>query len=229
MAKVYVAINIKKAGDTLLHPIVEIGVAIGTKNEKPVVKKRWSIECNAKTEQAVLEPLHDLWQIEYKDRRDHFQREFWQKEAPSLWDDIQNDPATRPAHKVYPEIAEYLSELYSQHADQEVVWLSGNPAFDLGHLDFWLIGSGARLAGCAVDAKLNQVSNPHERLKGMSSYQIEEVQKVREEAAKKAAWCKGRSDSDAEWLLLTQLAIDEVAGRYALGPNRTVSLVKPDA
>lgn len=222
---VYVAIEVKKTGRSLLHPLVEVAFAEGRDDGKPIKKTRWSIRCTPESEQRIHGQMADQWQNDYKEDRDQYQAVFWDLNK-SLWSEIQADQETKPASVIYPLIADYLEDLYDRYDETtHIVWLSTNPLVDIAHLDFWLLSSGARFMGCRIDSvsgKANAVQNPIERIAGLASYQVQEVMKLRDETVKKAEWKLGRSETQAEFTLFTQFAIDQVTSRYgttAAGPT----------
>ncbi len=150
---VYMGVCARRIGPSYLHPIVEIGIAYGTKKED-IVRKHWLVKCNDETEDALINQMADSWQQEYNESR---------------WDyDQDEDTAAKakPAKVVYTEVADVLNEVTTSDDNRTVVVLHGDVA-EIAHLDFWLLTTGNRFLGCGYDVngKELRVENPHTNLR----------------------------------------------------------------
>jgi len=201
---VYVALDLEKVGNAMCHPIVQVGIVIGS-NGKVLEKKRWSLLYNSDAENNLTALFSDEWKQAYNAAVDRCKREFWDPRKP-LWDDIQKE-ARKPA-VVYKEIAGFIDDLYEKYKGENLLWLSDNPAYDLGHLDFWLLSSGSRFSCCRIGPgdTYHCVQDPSEQMEGLDEKtRCRVLEKFDLATAKlKEHW----ADDDAEIVLQLRFAIE---------------------
>lgn len=207
--KVYVALDLEKAGDSYLHPITEIGFVMGTSQNGIVEKKRWSLLCNDDTCAKISEPLTAAWAADFNMGLDRCKTEFWN--APiagngALWNAIQKE--ARPAKDVYPEVAAYIDSLYKRF---HLRWVSDNPCYDLGHLDFWLLTGGFRLFPCRIGPPdvYHKVRNPEDELRGLPTGVYAKAMAHVDRMVQEKGLVAHRADDDAAKIFFKKIAFDE--------------------
>lgn len=119
-------IDLEKVGCRLVNPIPMLGITVG------------KIDLST-LQGTVIEKTRFTLPFELDLNDEEVKRclsEFWDKQDGLL------DMARKTQLSTWKDVAAYVDELYTLH--NVTKWVSDNPAFDLGHLDYQLTVHGAR-------------------------------------------------------------------------------------
>jgi len=178
----YVAIDIEKAGKKIDDAILAIGLCVGSQTGQVIEKRLWCLEFP-----------------EGKGIEEQCNQEFWMK-YPELLKFIREN--AKPIVEVMTEFAKFIDDLESKY--QKIVFVSDNPAFDIGAIDYYLHKYVGR---CPMrytkSAKYCCISDPSERLEMLVNKKAiyEEIDKIAKHSHK--------PDDDAEYIYHMQIAADK--------------------
>lgn len=190
---VYIAWDIEKGGPCFEHPIIAVGVCYGTKTTYR--KKRFCL-------------TFDINNFEEK-----CLKEFWSK-FPNILEKIKSEAT--PVVETWEAITDFLTLLEVAYPEDKynIVMLSDNPAYDIGHIDYNLFHYTARWGLRYTDnGDYRFISNPCEQL----------VYHPNKENIKRAVRALSKHthmpDDDAECIFMTQILLknpEMVSGRMNL-------------
>lgn len=191
MKQVFVAFDIEHTGETLLA----IGMCVGNELGQVLQKKRVNV--------SVKWPDGDL----LGDFEPRCWNEFWSKQPQSLIDTLKtNAVSLKDAIDMLVDWLNELERLYPP-TDYKIKFLSDNPSFDIGNLDWYLkTQCGRRALRYSNDGTYRSVKNPNDMLEMFPK------EKVEQELAKIRSIIKHDHDpaNDAEFIYRQYLAALEL-------------------
>lgn len=147
--KLYVAVDIEKAGPMYSHALLALGVTIGTQEDGIIETKRWcfneralywgiqAIGFRENKEPSVLADAKAYEERMY--RNGHFDRstwtEFWLKNVGVLKMIYCH---ARNADEEWEGFLNYLDGLEDRFADHDIVIVTDHPSFDVAHINYQL-------------------------------------------------------------------------------------------
>jgi len=173
---VLLVIDIEKGGNRLDHPLLAIGFCLGDLDRGVIEKRTWC--CRPQPGQA--------WEMRCV-------YEFWCKH-PDVMRRI--DVEGKPLREQMTSIAEYLASVDARFptATHNVVVVSDNPSFDIGHFDYYFCGALPDQPPLHYSRanEYRTVEDPSERLEALHMWGAERT--LLETLAKHDHW----PDNDAE-------------------------------
>jgi hypothetical protein len=136
----YLSLDIEAGGRSYKHPLVAVGMCLGsTQGDGRVLKRMWTIQVNG---------------------TEHFEprcvKEYWDK-TPGLLEKLA--VGAEPAFKVAESIRRFLLSLrttYEPDGKRRITIVSDNPAFDVAHIEYFIlthtpsVASSGSGGGCDV-------------------------------------------------------------------------------
>lgn len=218
--KLYYSVDIEKPGCTLYHPIRSVGLVLYDSNNSETPFSFYQFNISA----ISIDTTNMLYDHipEYKEETIRCKTQFWNK-YPGLWESFDKD--AKPEEHQSAAISKFFNDLYRKYSDYEIIGLSDNPAFDFGHLDYYLnkyatINKDEGFSYKILPTRMEEngtyhcIQDPSERVKGLlpheKTYVYNEKAKVVNYSHMWPDWHPHNPVYDAMQIMLMQLAIDRV-------------------
>lgn len=186
----YCALDIEKAGAKFEHKVLAVSFVVGYKSRFEIAKKI-----------TVCFPVP-----EEKDFEKRCLEEFWSPdEMQSILNRIRKE-ACKTEEEAVNKIDAFLNEIEEQWPDNEIEFISDNPSFDVGTVDYLLWIHKNRLPmRYTSKGRYRWVSDPSERL-----YALGKSKEVKDKISKTVVKHDHWPENDATFIYASMLEADKI-------------------